>query len=238
MSLTPFRVGGRVSPEYFFGRADVIRTVVRNLRSKANVAVFGPPRSGKSSLLYVLFKNYRHAEPDALTWFVDLDDVTTLDNLIEEFYIGMKSDKTDYSLSEFAKSLKQWQQRLVMFIDTADRFSRPPFNDEALFAVLATHLQSQHLSLCVATSRPPETLFTNRVGPPLHSLFIRCDLPPFTPEECKQFILLRLQWTGIDFDDYEIGELVTESGGQPATLQRLAAEMFRRKVIEQEGFQN
>ena len=60
---------------------------------------------------------------------MDLDDVTTLDNLIEEFYIGMKSDKTDYTLSEFAKSLKQWQQRLVVFIDTADRFSKPPFNE-------------------------------------------------------------------------------------------------------------
>ena len=60
MSQTPFRVGGRVSPESFFGRADVIRTVVRNLRHKANVAIFGSPRSGKSLLLYVLFKNYRH----------------------------------------------------------------------------------------------------------------------------------------------------------------------------------
>ena len=60
MSLTPFRVGGRVSPEYFFGRADVIRTVVRNLRNKTNVAIFGPQRSGKSSLLYILFKNYQH----------------------------------------------------------------------------------------------------------------------------------------------------------------------------------
>jgi len=234
MSLTPFRVGGRVSPENFFGRADIIRTTVRSLRGKTNVAIVGEPRSGKSSLLYILFKNYSHAEKDAMTWFVDMDNLSTLDNLIEEFYIGMKVDKTNYSLPEFAQTLKQWSQRLIIFIDTADRFARAPFNDEALFAVLATHLPSQNISLCVASSRPPETLFTNRVGLPLHSLFVRYDLPPFTPDECKQFVQLRLQWTGIDFDDEELGDLIKESGGHPAKLQRLAAEMFRSKVHEQE----
>ncbi len=230
MNDTPFRISGRVVGEQFFGRTETIRTVVQHLRGKSNVALLGAPRAGKTSLLTVLFRNYRHAERDAQTWFIDLRDLHTLDELIAEFYSGMKLTTTNYSLRDFAKQLKLWRQRLVVFIDNGEHFAAPPFNEEAFFAVLATHMQSQTVSLCVASTMPPESVFVNRIGLPLHSYFARCDLPPFSPMECEEFIHKRLQWTGIHFSDAEIMDLIKASGGRPADLQRLAADLFRLKA--------
>lgn len=232
MRDTPFRTSGRVPPHEFFGRGETIRSVVHGLRGKACVAVCGPAHSGKTSLLTLLHKNYRHAEKDVLTWFVDLRNVNSLSGLIDEFYYGMKINSDNTSLRDFASVLRNWKRRFVIFIDNGDRFAAPPFNEEALFAVLSNYLPAQQISMCVATTRSPETLFTNRIGLPLHSFFIRCDMQPFSPEECFQFVQQRLQWTGVYFSESDISGLVIESRGEPAELQRLAADLFRKKMAE------
>jgi hypothetical protein len=238
VNATPFKTSGRLSAEEFFGQTDTIRSIVRNLRGKANVAIVAPPRAGKSSLLYVLFKNYQRVEPDARLWFLDMATLPALPNLIEEFFAGLHIESNDYSLAALAKHLKQLTQRAVFFIDNADRFAEPPFDDEALFAMLSSHLQRQQLSLCVTTKLTPDQVFKHHIGQPLHSLFITCDLPPFTAEESFQFVSQRLQWTGVDFDGNEIAQLYERSGGRPNELQRLAATLFKRKQARLADEQN
>ncbi len=236
MRDTPFRTSGRVAGEEFFGRTGSIRMIVRHLRGKNNVAIVGGPRTGKTSLITILFKNYTRAEKDALTWFTDMRELAALDDLVEEFYIGMGARTESHSLNALAKNLKTFQKRLVMFIDAAERLAEPPFNEEALFAVLSSYLQSQNISLCVAMALPPESVLNNRVGFPLYTQFIRCDLLPFTPDECYELIQKKLQFTGIHFTDDEIDKLTAESKGNPADLQRLAAELFREKAaLEEQG---
>jgi ABC-type polysaccharide/polyol phosphate transport system ATPase subunit len=95
----------------------LIRTIIRNLRAQKNVAIVGAPHSGKSSLITILFKNYKRAERGALTWFTDMKDLTTLDDLIEEFYIGMGARTASHSLNALAKSLKGFEKRLVIFAE-------------------------------------------------------------------------------------------------------------------------
>jgi hypothetical protein len=235
MSATPFKTSGCLLPGEFFGRTDTIRAVVRSLHSPGNVAIVAPPRAGRSSLLRLLYENYHRAEPDARLWLIDMQTLTSLPNLIEEFFTGLKIESVDYSLAALSKGLKQWTQRAVFFVDDADRFAAPPFDDEALLALLAAHLQGPHLSLCVALKLPPAQIFKPHLGRPLHSLFIQCDLPPFTAEESFQFIDQRLQWTGVDFDGNEIAELHARSGGQPHELQRLAAALYKRKQAQQQA---
>ena len=230
MADNPFRASGRVVGDDFFGRTETIRAVVHHLRGKSNVAICAPARTGKSSLLTVLFRNYRRAEPDALTWFVDLANLNALPELIAEFFYAMRLPETNYTLREFARHLKTWDHRLVIFLDNAERFAAPPFNEEAFFALLASHMPTQHISLCATTTLPPATLFTNRIGLPLHSYFVSCDLPPFSPAECTQFIQQKLQWTGVVFGEEDIFDLIETSGGQPAELQRLAAELYRKRT--------
>jgi len=223
-----------VSPNEFFGRTETIRAVVRGLRTPGNVAVVAPPHAGRSSLLHLLFTNYHRAEPDARLWLIDMQKLTSLPNLIEEFFIGLKHESVDYSLAELSKTLKQWTQRAVFFVDDADRFAAPPFDDEALLALLASHLQGPHLSLCVALKSPPDQVFKRHLGRQLHSLFIPCDLTPFSAEDTFQFISQRLQWTGVDFDGNEIAQLHSLSGGQPYELQRLAAALYKQKQALQQ----
>lgn len=230
MADTPFRSSGRVTGEGFFGRSETIRTVLRNLRNMNNVAIVGPSRMGKSSLLTLIFRNYKRADKEALTWFTDMRELDTLDDLVEEFYIAMGSMSKNHSLNALAKTLREFQKRVVIFIDSAERFAEPPFNVEALFAVLSMHLASQNISLCLATSLPPETILRNAVGFPLHKLFIRCDLPPFSPDECEELIEKKLQWTGIHFNKDDVSGLIEQSKGHPGELQRLAAELFREKT--------
>lgn len=235
MRDTPFRTSGRVAGEEFFGRTELIRTIIRNLRAQKNVALVGAPHSGKSSLIAILFKNYKRAEHGALTWFTDMRELITLDDLVEEFYIAMGARTESHSLNTLARNLKGFEKRLVIFIDAAERLAEPPFNEEALFAVLSSYLQSQSISLCIATSLPPETILTNRVGYPLHTQFIRCDLLPFTADESYELIQRKLQFTGIHFTDAEIDKLYGESKGNPADLQRLAADLFKDKsALEQQ----
>jgi Cdc6-like AAA superfamily ATPase len=229
-ATTPFQISGRLQPENFFGRTATIRDVVKILRGGGNAVIYGAPRTGKSSLLYLLFKNYRHAERDALLWFMDMKSIGSLFDFVEEFYTGLKIKKAEPSLVGFEKTLKGFESRAIVFIDNADRLAEPPFNDEALFAILATHLKLRHLSLCLAMTLPPESVFKNRVGTPLHKLTVRVDLRPFTPDECYEFIQQRLRFTGVYFDDDEIEQLVASSRGVPADLQRAAAELFRRKI--------
>lgn len=236
MRDTPFRISGRVAGEEFFGRTELIRTVVRHLRGKNNVALVGAARTGKTSLLTILFKNYKRAERDALTWFTDMRELSTLGDLVEEFYIGMGARTESHSLIAFAKTLKEFQKRLVIFIDSAERLAESPFNEEALFAVLSSFLQTQTISLCIATTLPPESVLKNRIGFPLYTQFIRCDLLPFTPAECDELIQKKLQFTGIHFSEAEINQLIEQSKGNPSDLQRLAAELFREKfALEQKA---
>ena len=234
MRDTPFRTSGRVSGEDFFGRARIIRTVVHQLRGKSNVAIIGPPRSGKSSLLALLFKNYKLAEKDAFTWYVDMANLNSLADLVNEFYIGMRLTTTNTSLGVFGQAMRDFNERLIIFIDSADRFAQPPFNEEAFFALLATYLQRQHVSICITTGLVPDQVFTNRIGLPLSSFFFHTYLEPFTIEECFAFVSQRLQWTGVLFKDTEVHQLYLESSGQPAELQKLAADLFREKMTQLE----
>ena len=156
MKGTPFRTSGRVAGEGFFGRSELIRTVIRNLRARNNVAIVGVSRMGKSSLIN------------------------------------------------------------LMFIDSAERFAEPPFNEEALFAILSSYLPTQNITLCITITVRPEAMLTNRIGFPLHSQFVTCELLPFTAEECEELIQKKLQWTGIHFSPSEIDKLVQESKGHPA----------------------
>jgi len=234
-ATTPFQTAGRVQPENFFGRTSTIRDVVTVLRGGGNAVIYGAPRTGKSSLLYLLFKNYRHAERDALLWFMDLKSIGSLFDFVEEFYTGLKIKKAEPSLVGFEKTLKGLETRAVVFIDNADRLAEASLNDEALFAILSTYLKLRRLSLCLAMSLAPENVFKNRVGTPLHKLMTRVDLPPFAPDECYEFIQQRLRFTGVYFDDEEIERLIASSRGVPADLQRAAAELFRRKMEKDAG---
>jgi hypothetical protein len=235
MRDTPFRTSGRVTGEDFFGRQQIIRTVVHQLRGKASVAVIGSPRSGKTSLLEVLFKNYKLAEKDALTWYVDLTNLTTLDDLVNEFYIGMQANVTDTSLATFGQTMRGFNGRLVIFIDSGDRFAQAPFNEEAFFALLATYLQRQHISICLTTTLVPDRVFTNRIGLPLQSFFLASYLDPLTFEEALTLIQKKLEWTGIFFSDSEINQLYMESGGHAGDFQKLAADLYRQRMLDKES---
>jgi hypothetical protein len=231
---TPFRTSGRVSGEDFFGRTEIIRATIRHLRGGGNVAIVGAPRSGQSSLITILFKNYKRAEKDALTWFTDMRELKTLEDLVEEFYIAMGARTESHSLNALAHTIRDFKKRLVFFLDSAERFAEPPFNEEALFAVLSSYLTNQNISFCLASNRPLDEVLTNHIGFPLYSHFIRCDLLPFTPDECYDLIQKKLQFTGVYFDDAEIDGLIEASQGNPADLQQLAAELFKQKVADQE----
>ncbi|MEW5719589.1 MAG: hypothetical protein AB1817_13230 [Chloroflexota bacterium] len=230
MKGTPFRTSGRVSGEDFFGRSELIRAVIRNLRAKNSVAIVGTPRMGRTSLITLLFRNYKRAERNVLTWFADLRELETMDDLVEEFYIGIGAQTKSHSLNALVKTLKVFEKRLIMFIDSAERFAEPPFNEEALFAVLSSYLPSQHVTLCIATTVRPELMLTNRIGFSLHAQFVTLELPPLTVDECEELIQKKLQWTGVRFSQPEIDGLIRESKGHPADLQRLAAELFVAKT--------
>jgi len=218
-----------VPPEEFFGRQDIIRLIARDLRAGGSVVVQGLPRSGRSSLLYVLFKNYKQIEEGALAWLVDLNALNDPGDLVEEFYNAMRVDAGSRVVGDLARALKGWERRLVMFLDGADRLIEPPLRDEALFAMLLSPMQTRRVSLCLAMTTAPEKLFLDRASLPLFAHCAVHRLRPFTAQETRQLIEQHLQWTGIAFTDAEMDVIVKQSGGLAGDVQRLAGLLYEKK---------
>lgn len=56
----PFRIGERVSGEYFTDRADEVTRIHRAMRDPSRLLVYGPRRMGKSSAIEVAGRRFRH----------------------------------------------------------------------------------------------------------------------------------------------------------------------------------
>lgn len=85
------------------------------------------------------------------------------------------------------------------------------------------------LTLVIASRSPLAHLFPDspQLDSPLASICPQLDLGPFSPQAARPFLHHRLGSTGITFSETQIQALLTQSGGQPAKLQRLAKKLYR-----------
>lgn len=236
VSGNPFRVDGRINdPGLFFGRQRLIRELRGELKKRTNVALVGESQIGKSSLLYYLYQTRADwlPEPEVALEYLDLQRVMDEEDFCETVLHAL--GEAGQTLRELKRALEL--SRIVLLLDEVERLAEPDFNPR-LHDLLRSLAQEPHFALCVATRRPLVEVFPAQTAGRLSefpNIFIHKELGPFSDAEAREFLCQRLALTGVPWREEEIEELVRESGGHPAELQRRARDWFITRFERGEG---
>ncbi|MEZ4646815.1 MAG: AAA family ATPase [Chloroflexota bacterium] len=221
----PFFIGGRINdPRYFFGRERLLREIRTELRKHSSVSVVGDAQMGKSSLLYYLYLTRNAWLPDDVTLaYVDLQGVLDEADFCET--VLAKLGAAGETLRDLKRVL--YRQDVILLFDEVERIAEPDFNPR-LHDLLRALAQEPHFAMCLVTQRSLDAVFPPQTPggvSPFHNIFSVKRLGPFTVEEARRF----LQQRGAGFSEAEVEELLAQSGGHPARLQRLARQLFVAK---------
>ena len=190
----PFFHRGPVrEPAYFFGRAREIEFAADLLRQGQSLAVSGPRRIGKTSLLFHLAQPEMAAAhglgPEAARW-VYLDG-GMLDGLDEDWLYGavdraLGGDADAVPYARFVERLRGLETRLILALDEFELIAANPRLGPALFNRLRGLTAQYPLQFITAARDPlwqltfahPETLSS-----PFFNIFAPLPLGLFTDEE-------------------------------------------------------
>jgi type II secretory pathway predicted ATPase ExeA len=232
-SGNPFSDRGRIEdPIRFFGRQESLRKWQEELQKGMSLALVGETQIGKSSILQYLYRRGNHQWRGKPSKFIYMD--MQLINHDEDFQAAL-CDKfgieTACSMSQLDKELKRRGQKYILCLDELEMFTHNTFSCQvrANLCGLANG-DSTPLILVTATRSPLNILFPERPteNSPLASLCQHRDVLPFTEQETINFIHLRLERTGVQFNDRDIIEIYQQTNGHPGQLQQAAADLFDR----------
>ena len=225
----PFFFGGRIThSDHFFGRQRLLRELRQELQKRSNVSLVGESQIGKSSLLYHLYQSRAAWLPRSTVAYIDLQGVLDEADFCEMVLaaLGQPGD----SLRQLKRVLSG--QDVVLLFDEMERLADSDFNPR-LHHLLRSLSQESRLAFCVASQQPLEIVFAPPPGQklsPFHNVFVSQRLGPFSDNEARELLLTRLRPFPNLFSPAEIEQLLAQSGGHPARLQRVAHQLFREKT--------
>lgn len=243
--LAPFIVGPPIiHPKQFFGRTYELRRIFGLLRRfpLQNVALIGPRRSGKTSLLHHLRqicttsnaqlrpaqRNNWLPQAERYRWlFVDFADarMRTRQGLFEHILSGLEipvCQTTD--LSTFLDLISQHLQTpAVILMDDIARGLASPELDQAFWwslRSLGSNLTDGNLAFILTSTTSPSLLAQEHGKPsPFFNIFGHTlRLRPLKEKEAHEL----LKSSPIPFSDADREWIITESGRWPCLLQILA----------------
>ncbi len=197
--INPFFHRGPVrEPAYFFGRAREIEYATDLLRQGQSLAVSGPRRIGKTSLLFHLAQPEVAAAhglgPDAARW-VYLDG-GMLDGLDEDWLYGavdraLGGDADAVPYSRFVERLRNLGSRLILALDEFELIAANPRLGPALFNRLRG-LTAQYPLQFITAARDPlwQLAYAHRetLSSPFFNIFAPLPLGLFTDEEAGDLL--------------------------------------------------
>jgi hypothetical protein len=232
--LNPFCDRGRINyAPRFFNRRRILRELGQMLAAGNSVSLVGESEIGKSSVLYRLYQTRTEWLADARVLYFDLQGMLDEDDFCAELLEDLEEAPVDCSADprKRMRALKRALRpgRVVLLLDEVEKLADVTFSTN-LHQVLRAMAQGTALTLGVASHRPLVEVFPPREPTsPFHNIFTEKRLGPFTPEDAREFVSLRLEGTGVAFTREEVERLVSDSDCHPAHLQRLAYELFERK---------
>jgi hypothetical protein len=230
----PFYHRGPVSdPDFFFGRAREISYLFDLLRKGQSVAVSGPRRIGKTSLLMHLMNPAvaaAHSCPPEETEFLLLDG-GTLDGLGEEdFYgavdrsFGGRSGAVSYSdfLEHVRGKFSDNRRGLVILFDEFELAAANPRFGPALFNRLRGLAAQYPIRFITASKNPlwklsrthPDTLAS-----PFFNFFAPLALGPLEENEARGMLAQLSDKAGKPFSETALDAILVLSGPHPLFLQ-------------------
>lgn len=225
----PFGSVGRIEdPGQFFDREELLRRIFEELDKGSNLSLVGKSQIGKSSLLWMirtLGPERMQQPPDvfaymSMEWVEDEDDF--YETLCEELQVECCRG------GKLRRALRG--KRYALCLDEFEKMSWDGFTER-----VRSHLRgladgkSAPLRLVIASRSPLDHLFPDspELTSPLAGICQKIDVAPFSPEVARNFLLWRLEGTGVTFSGDQISRLIADTDGHPAKLQREAAKLYR-----------
>ncbi len=242
-------------PNQFFGRKKELNRIFGRWRHRPlhNVAIIGPRRSGKTSLLHYLKnihtvtqlrKGQRQDWLPTDTQFVFVDfqaagmceQEPLLCYLLEELNIPVPEP---CNLAHFTKVMRrELQQPTVILMDRIDvGLQSPQLDYQFWWAIraLVTNYTNGNLGLLVASPQPPTEVMPtggdNQPSPFLNIIAEIVKLGPLTENEAREL----LEHTPQPFAEADVEWILKNSGRWPALLQILCDVRLRALEEREQG---
>lgn len=231
--LNPFFHRGPVrDPAYFFGRERAVAFSAELLHQGQSIAINGPRRFGKTSLLFYLshptIASHHHLGTETTRW-VYLDG-GALDGLDEEWFygaidraLGGDADAVPYSrFIERLRELAAQQVRLVVMLDEFELVAANPRFGATLFNRLRG-LAAQYPLQFITASKDPLLQVTfahpDTLSSPFFNIFAPLHLSLFSAADATQLLTTLAERAGHPFTHDTITFLLDLVGTQPLFLQ-------------------
>ncbi len=234
LTQSPFIAGPPITqPKHFFGRERELKRLGMMLRQRPlqNVAIIGPRRSGKTSLLhYLRLANWLPQAKDYGWIFIDFQDArlgkqeTLLRTLLME--MGLDVPEPCY-LESFLDVVSEQldQPTVILFDEIGVALTRYPELDDAFWESLrslATNQVEGNLGFVLSSAQPPDVLAQHQgLGSPFFNIFgYTAVLGPLSEEGARRLIAT----SPIRFSAHDVEWILAESGRWPMPLQILCRE--------------
>lgn len=226
----PFGVIGRITdPTHFFGHEDLLRQIFEELSKGVNVSLVGESQMGKSSILSMvcaLGPKRLNLPPERFAYL----SLAVVDNE-DEFYEALCGLLNVESCRGFKLTRALQGRRHILCLDEFEKMNWDGFTIKVRSQLrgLADGADAP-LKLVIASRQPLARLFPDspEQGSPLAGICRTLDVRPFSAAAARTFLLNHLQGTGVTFTEDDIADLIAQTGGHPAQLQRAAAELYDR----------
>ena len=248
----PFVTGHFVCCEYFIGRKAMLRRVIGQIKTVQNVAIWGEPFIGKTSLLKTIerlttsecqehIKTTYHIELPVLEnyqfIYINFRDIRFrsqdrfLQHIINQLSIDeppeLVGDETEI-LAQFCDFLTEnLQQSTIILLDNIEAalehdFSATDFWD-ALRSLSTSMLETHRLSFILASTQNPQHFQFEGNASKFFNIFGDViHLQPFTEAEIKQLIALSPK----KFKESDYQFIIEHSQNKPLFLQILCYERY------------
>ncbi len=236
----PFFYGGAVTPERFYGRQDLVQTVIQRLggRVPQSVSIVGERRMGKSSLLaYLRAGADRHFSPRTIIIYLDLMKaychsraglMRLMRRVLTQQWREPWAAAEDGDLMAFDFALEALQAdgwRLLLFLDEVENLTQraEEFND--VLEDWRACAQVGQMGILAASAQPLADLCASGgLTSPFYNIFAQHRLPLLTAAEWHALVTDHL-----DAGQADLTFIEKVAGGHPFLTQMAASYLWQAK---------
>ncbi len=247
------------NPADFVGREDLLKRIFGLIESRQNLALVGPRRMGKTSLLNALRNSeiqQRHGFAGNRFLFLYLDlQKRAMKNrvgLLPEIcrILREQGQRSGFPVieglsedDELEALLDEFEQRdlyLVLMMDAFDEIARYQAISEEVFGFLRSVGSEGRISFITASMKAPGEIIrrlmpmSQESSSPFYNILGAVRLSAFTPDEARLYLVDTSARGGLPFTDDEVNWVLQQAGTHPFLLQQVATLLFEEKRINSE----
>jgi len=223
----PFYHSGPVTGDQFYNREEEMARLVGLLSTTppTSIALHGPERIGKSSLLRQLCEEESLSLPDRHLVYLDMQRVFTVEDFVGRFLQAMEGEGEEYAA--FEEAVKEAKKPVELCLDEFGKaLANPEFNAD-FYDFLRSLTQTGRLALVISTLHSLQELEVPSEADVsrFFNVFRPFPLGPFLPEEAQRLVKVG-QFTA---DEVRWVLQNVAQPNHPYHLQLLASLLFEAK---------